>query len=125
MRTRFAVTVVFFVALALNVNALTTEQKSKIVSTGDNSEWNWQWKENGKSLEVMIRGKVSFNDDYTEITGISRDGSLRVTDERGRTAKRFEAVANPDGSLRLSYSVDGELRPFNEEARAWLAVILN
>src|SRR5438093_7333357 len=85
----------------------------------ENNEWNWQWRENGTRLEVRIRGKAEFTEDYGDLKSLSSDGSLRVIDERGGVTRRFEAVPNGDGSLRRSYWVNGEARPFNDEARKW------
>jgi hypothetical protein len=101
----------------------TTRKERSINQTDDN--WNWIHKDDSESLEVNIRGKVEFEDDYTDIKGISGDnGRIRVADERGGTSRKFEATVTADG-LKRSYWVNGESRPFDNEARSWLAKVLN
>jgi hypothetical protein len=101
----------------------TTRKERSINQTNDN--WNWIHKDDSESLEVNIRGKVEFTDDYTDIKGISSDnGRIRVADERGGMSRKFEASITPDG-LKRSYWVNGESRPFDNEARSWLAKVLN
>jgi len=108
----------------------TTEvQSSKTVKENsirtENDNWNWIHKDDSVRLEVTIRGKVEFADDYTDIKSISDDnGRIRIIDERGGESRKFEAVVAPDG-LKRSYWVNGESRPFDNEARVWLAKILN
>jgi hypothetical protein len=52
-------------------------------------------KDDSVNLEVTIRGKVEFTDDYTDIKGVADDDSkIRVVDERGGTTRKFEAVSD-------------------------------
>ncbi|MFP5264630.1 MAG: hypothetical protein ACLGJB_22310 [Blastocatellia bacterium] len=90
----------------------------------DDDNWNWVHRDDSVSLEVNIRGKVEFADDYADIKDISDGGRVRVIDERGGTSRKFEAAAAADG-LKRSYWVNGEPRPFDNEARGWLARVLN
>jgi len=91
----------------------------------DKHEWTWQWRENNVSLELKMRGKVEFNDDYTDVVSISPGGSLRIKDERGGKTRRVEITPSGDGGLNRTYSVNGETRPFDTEAREYLARFLN
>jgi hypothetical protein len=101
----------------------TTHQERSITQENDN--WNWIHRDDSVRLEVNIRGKVEFADDYTDIKGISDDnGRIRIVDERGGMSRKFEATVTADG-LKRSYWVNGESRPFDNEARAWLAKVLN
>ncbi|HEX5736623.1 MAG TPA: hypothetical protein VF131_27580 [Blastocatellia bacterium] len=99
-------------------------QTEKRVSERD-EQWNWQWRENNVSLELKLRGRVEFNDDYTDVVSISPGGSLRIKDERGGKTRRVEITPSGDGSLNRSYSVNGEARPFDREAQEYLARFLN
>ena len=107
-----------------------TEQSSKSTTTKERSirreddNWNWIHRDDSVHLEVNIRGQVEFADDYMEIKSISDDGRIKVLDERGGTSRKFEATAAADG-LKRSYWVNGESRPFDNEARTWLAKVLN
>jgi hypothetical protein len=90
-----------------------------------NEEWTWQWRDNGISLEMKLRGKVEFNDDYTDVVSISPGGSLRIKDERGGKTRRIEITPSGDGGLTRVYSFDGETRPYAGEAQTWFARFLN
>lgn len=89
------------------------------------STWTWQWRENNVSLELKVRGRVEFNDDYTDVISISPGGSLRIKDERGGRTRRVEITPSGDGSLTRTYSVNGEARPYDREAQEYLARFLN
>jgi hypothetical protein len=94
------------------------------VDTDDNT-WNWHRVDNGIDLHVTIRGKVEFADDYSDVTAISPgNGELRITDQRGGVTRKFEATASAD-SIKRTYSVNGEVKPMDSEARAWLVKMLN
>lgn len=95
------------------------------VSSHKNEEWTWQWRDNDVSLEMKLRGKVEFNDDYTDVVSIAPGGSLRIKDERGGKTRRLEITPSGDGGLNRSYSFDGETRPYTSEAQAWFARFLN
>lgn len=104
----------------------TTHRERSITRVNDGDDnWNWIHRDDSVRLEVNIRGKVEFTDDYTDIKGIpDGNGRIRVLDERGGTSRKFEAAVAADG-LKRSYWVNGESRPFDNEARAWLAKVLN
>jgi hypothetical protein len=101
-----------------------TTHKERSINIEDNN-WNWHHVDQGVDLHVMIRGKVEFADDYSDVTAIrSSDGELRITDRRGNVTRKFEATASADG-IKRDYSINGESKPMDGEARAWLANILN
>ena len=88
-------------------------------------KWNWHHVDNGIDQQVTIRGKVEFNDDYSDITAITPgDGELRISDKRNGVTRKFEATAGADGIKRV-YSVNGQTREMDSEGRAWLAKMLN
>src|ERR1051325_9583945 len=101
-----------------------TTRTERTMTQGDGN-WNWIHKDDSASVEVSIRGKVEFTDDYTDIKGISDDdGRIRIVDERGGVTRKFEATVTARG-LKRSYWVNGESRPLDNEARGWLAKVLN
>jgi hypothetical protein len=122
--------VIALVCLAPRISSTqTAESKSSDSitqrSTAKDDTWNWTHSENGIKLQVTIHGKVEFEDDYSNVRGISPDdGSIRVLDERGGVARRFDARVAPDG-IKRSYSVNGQSSPFDDEARTWLKRVLN
>jgi hypothetical protein len=90
----------------------------------ERSAWTWNNTDDGLKMEVKIEGKVEFTDDYSDVQNISDDGSLRVRDERPSLARRYVVTRGADGQLRRSYTVNGEARQLDTEARAWLRGML-
>jgi len=93
------------------------------IRTEDN-EWHWKHSENGIALEVKIRGQIEFAEDYSDITSISDSGSIQIIDERGGSTRRFEAKSGA-GGIQRHYSVNGSQRAFDQEAKTWLAKVLD
>src|SRR5205823_2464792 len=101
-----------------------TTYKEHSINVEENN-WNWHRVDKGIDLHVTIRGQVEFADDYSDVTAISPgNGELRITDQRGGVTRKFEATASADG-IKRAYSVNGESKPMDSEARAWLAKMLN
>lgn len=111
-------------AAAPGQQASTSKVNSQNWTTQNDGEWTWKWKENDVGLEVVLRGKVEFTDDYSDITSISPGGSLLIKDERGGVTRKIEITQSAGGGLNRSYSINGEHRPYDAEARAWFAKIL-
>jgi hypothetical protein len=101
-----------------------TTHVEQTVDTEHNT-WNWHHVDDNSDLQVTIRGQVEFANDYSDVTAIApAGGELRITERRGGVTRKFEATAG-DGGLRRVYSVNGETKPLDAEARAWLTKILN
>ena len=92
--------------------------------TTESNQWRWRHSDNGVELEVTIRGRIEFADDYSDITSISEGGSIKVSDDRGGVTRKFEARAAA-GGVERSYWVNGQSRALDGEARSWLAKVLD
>src|SRR5581483_9363460 len=91
----------------------------------DENRWNWHHVDDHVDLQVTIRGRVEFADDYSDVTAISpANGELRISERRGGVTRKFEATQSADG-IKRTYSVNGETRALDAEGRAWLTKILN
>ncbi|MFY9608131.1 MAG: hypothetical protein WAU45_05880 [Blastocatellia bacterium] len=90
----------------------------------ESSNWNWNHSDDGVSLSVQIHGKIEFTDDYSDIKSISNGGDISVKDERGGVVRKFEA-SQESGSIKRSYTINGQAKAFDDDARKWLARILN
>ena len=86
--------------------------------------WSSDNSDDGKKIEVRVENKVEFNDDYSDVASIPYDGELRIYDSRGAHTFKLVVTAAPNGGLRRDYWVDGQVRPFDTEARAWLREVL-
>jgi hypothetical protein len=116
----------FAVAGAAQTKASTsTSSKSeRTIVTDEDNNWNWHHHDGSVDLHVTIRGKVEFADDYSDIRSISAGGEIRVRDDRGGVLRKFEASAD-GGSLTRTYSINGQSRAFDDDARKWLAKTLD
>jgi hypothetical protein len=72
------------------------------------------------SLSVDSEGEISFSEDDRDVAGISRGGYFEIEEREGRNRRRVE-ITPEDGALRRRWLVDGDERPYGDEARAWLA----
>ncbi|NIM50910.1 MAG: hypothetical protein GTN78_24240 [Gemmatimonadales bacterium] len=75
-------------------------------------------------LDIDADGEIEFSEDDTDVVSISRRGYLDIEEKVGRTVRRLEIEPAADGTLVRRWRVNGETRPYDDEARAWLARIL-
>jgi len=80
--------------------------------------------EDGYRTVVTIKGKVEFNAEHTDVVSISDDGSVEIEDVRDGVERELKIEPSSDGALKYEYEVDGEAHPFDDEAREWLAQLL-
>jgi hypothetical protein len=78
----------------------------------------------GHHTVITISGKVEFNDEHTDVVGISNDGSVKIEDARDGVERKLKIESKDDGTLTYDYKVDGEVHPFDDAAREWLAKLL-
>jgi hypothetical protein len=110
-------------AVARTGSVIPQQSRNSISQRG--SVWVWNRDENGDSLEMTVRGEVEFNDDYTEVKRVADGGSLQVRESRGGLRRRLEIEAGPGGGLSFSYFVNGQSRPYDADAKAWFARVLD
>jgi hypothetical protein len=132
MLIRFALVLIFACALSQAMDGRSTakmggvamqQNRNSISQRG--SVWMWKRDENGNSLEMTVRGEVEFNDDYTEVKRITDGGSLEIRETRGSARRRLEIEAGPGGGLSVSYFVNGKSQPYDADAKAWFARVLD
>src|SRR2546426_265992 len=68
-------------------------------------------------------GKFAFNDDFTDITTVAAGGRVLIEVDYGDHDRRL-MIRRGDNGLERIYKVDGDVRPFDDDARAWLAETL-
>ena len=101
----------------------TTSKSGRTSVHSENSVWTWHHNDDAEKLQVTIRGKVEFNDDYSDISTISDDGDIRIKHDRHGVVRKFEA--SPDaGSIKRVYSINGQASPLDGDAQKWLAETL-
>lgn len=99
-------------------------QKVNIPKDESHSTMRWEHSDNGERFRMEIRGKAQFNDDYTDIRSVSEGGYVRIEEDRNGQSRRFEVRPDAAGQLQRIYSVNGENRPLDDAARAWVGKII-
>ena len=98
--------------------------RDHISINGRSLRWEHTNSDNGRN--VTLAGKnAQFNDDYTDIEHIAPDGYFNLSEERAGMVQRLEITPAADGQLKRLYTVRGEVRPFDDAARRWLARLLS
>jgi beta-lactamase regulating signal transducer with metallopeptidase domain len=72
------------------------------------------------SLRVDGEGEVTFSDNDDDVTALSRGGFFHIEERGGDVERRVEIERGTNG-LERKWFVDGKERPYDAEARAWLA----
>lgn len=90
----------------------------------ESSSWNWHRNDDSEELQVTIRGKVEFTDDYSDIQSISDGGDIRIKHNRHGVVRKFEA-ASEAGSIKRAYSINGQSGALDGDAQKWLAQVLD
>jgi beta-lactamase regulating signal transducer with metallopeptidase domain len=70
-------------------------------------------------IDVDVEGEVRFTENFTDVARLSRGGSFEVEERVGRDRRRLE-VTQENGGLARRWWVNGDERPYDAEARAWL-----
>jgi len=94
--------------------------ESYLSSHGTDSDWNMTWSNNGDRMEARIHGDVTFADDLSDVQTLSPGGYLTVREWPGNVAHSVE-IKWVDGRIVHTYAVGGTERPWNDEARTFLA----
>lgn len=87
-------------------------------------QWTNNMTDDGTELNVTVRNDVRFNDDYTDIVQVGDDSLFQAREKRGGLTRLLKITAGANGQPVRSYTVNGEARAFDAEARRWLAKLL-
>jgi hypothetical protein len=89
--------------------------------------WSMMRSDNGKSVKVEGKGRVTFTDDDTDVKTLDPGGSFSIETKNGWASAsgtaRVEVSAAKDGSLSRTYRIDGKAVS-ETEGRKWLAAVL-
>ena len=86
-------------------------------------DWHLSWSDNGHKLDVRLRGTITFTDDLTDVQSLSDGGSLTLRGWSALVPHTVEITA-ANGSLTRTYYVAGLKKPWDAEARQFLAIEL-
>ncbi len=121
VKIRWMLAVTLVSALSLTAGAQTSVRSER---GAGKEEWFMNSMENGRGLQIRVKGKAEFNDDYSDIRRLSPGGSVRIRDSRGAQIRRLEIEADGNGNLKRVYFVNDSLRDFDAEARQWMTAMM-
>ena len=81
------------------------------------------WSTDGHKLDVALHGSVAFTDDLTDVQTLSDGGSLTLRSWIFLVPHTVEITA-ANGTLTRTYFVAGMKRPWDDEAKRFLATQL-
>ena len=96
---------------------------NSIHEDNDVRRWTVKLSSEGCSVDLRAEGKIEFNADFTDISGIGSGGFFRV-DVTDRGVRRQLDVESRGGALTRRWRVDGTERTYDADARAWFAAFL-
>ena len=93
--------------------------------TDDDGRQKWTVKLEGTRCRIDFRmeGRAQFNDDFTDLVGLSPGGSFRL-DVADDGERRQLEITPGSGGLERTWKVNGREQPFDTAARAWLGAFL-
>jgi len=99
--------------------------KSSVSIHDDDGSQKWTVKLEGSQCKVDFRmeGKVTFNDEFTDVLSLSRDGSFRLDVTNDGERRQLEITPGPSG-LERNWKVNGREQPYDASAREWLSAFL-
>lgn len=99
-----------------------TSRQTSMSRRDDDMRYVWSAR-GGCEIEIRTRGEVTFTPDFTDVAGLGRGGSMRVTEVNGSMRRQLE-IRPGAGGLEYEWSVDNDARPYDAPAQAWLRSIL-
>ena len=69
-------------------------------------------------------GKFTFNDDFTDIATLARGGRVVLKVDYGEHDRRLTITHESGSTLDRVYKVDGTVRPYDDDAKAWFVETL-
>jgi len=82
-----------------------------------------QFSDNGTRFDMTLHGTITFTDDLTDVQTLSDGGSFTMRDW-SRVVPRTIEVKSSGGKLTRAYYVGGISRPWDDEARQFMATQL-
>ena len=84
----------------------------------------WEHTDDGLKRRLEVRGKAEFNEDYTDVIGVTEGGWVIIQEHRDSQSYRYEVRRDPAGNLTRAFFVNGTARSLDETTRGWLARIV-
>ena len=76
------------------------------------------------TVRLSSVGKFEFNDDFTDIASLANGGQVIVEVDYGTHDRRLTVRRGSGGTLERTYNEDGDVRPYDADAKRWFAETL-
>ena len=73
------------------------------------------------TIHLNAVGKFTFNEDFTDLASVAPGGQVVVEVDYGAHDRRLTIRRGDGGTLERTYKVDGDVHPFDAEARSWFS----
>jgi hypothetical protein len=126
-KARLTALLVLFVLAASGLLVLRDnldQVEAQTVKTATKNTTTWEWSDDGWRRRVEIQGKAEFTEDYSDISGLSEGGFMRLEENLNGQSHRLEVRRDESGQLVRKYFVNGESRTLDENGRKWVAALL-
>lgn len=125
---RSAIALGLAVAIALPGIAVTTyvgralaDEISEHLSPGNH--YRYRTGNGDLNVQLDMRNQVAFNETETDVVRLGKGASFALSETRDGVEREVR-IYGKGGVIQREYRVDGEVRPFAEEGRAWLTKTL-
>ena len=108
----------------LLISPLLNAQNIYVSSKWNDGVFTYKTRSGGSSLEINYKGEIQVNSSDTDVTSISDDGYLKINQTTFGNKRSILLEGGPDGKVTRTYYEGRKSRPFDEEAKRWLADVL-
>ena len=109
-------------AVVLGLAALIISSACRAYQTRASSRnGEFEWRHGPRTVVVKILGDVKFANNDQDVTSVSADGYLFIEESVLLNSRALEFTRRTDGSVGRRLAVNGEEKPVDSEARAWMA----
>ena len=90
------------------------------VLSSDNEHLRARVKRGDCQILLEREGEVGYNATFTDVVSLDKDGWFEISDKGGAAQHKLRIVANDNGALSRTWSIDGTKMPYDAAAAAWL-----
>ena len=91
-----------------------------MVQHSGRSEFNMSHSDENGRISIQGKGEITFTDDDADVASLSDDGYLMI-DVRNAEGRRRVEIEFRRGTIERRFYVEGHERPWDQDARSWLA----
>lgn len=90
------------------------------VWSSDNEHLRARVKRGDCQIQLERQGDVGYNSTFTDVTSVAKNGWFEISDTGGSVDHKLRIVADDNGNLSRTWTVDGTNQPYDAAAASWL-----